>query len=412
MSDFLQDPSRWKDRTDQVRLSERAAGQMVRGLGTAEPLSAVQLARIAARVRAQRPRPRRLRLWVPVTAVLFFGGVAAASAAGLDILPSWLINIVRPGAVAPAPQPPALRSAQGRPTLPPTAPAPAPDAVLVPAPAPATQAEPVPTVQAPPAVQPAVAPQPVSTLGPNPGERTREPIRKPTARTVEAKSSHPTAKVTSSSPAQPVAAQTASTAVAAHSAAVAEPVPPLDLPTHPIAPVATTMQLAWVDPPPSIRREPARPMADPRQAAPAPSSQGAAPVKYLSAAIRALRVEHAPTTALALLDRHAGDLEKSSVSHEALLLRVEAMLKLERQTEVLKLLDAAPMAGVAASRALLLTRGELRAAANRCAEAIIDFDLVLVQTQGRNKRALAGRAKCQKPVDAKTSTGAVESGAR
>jgi hypothetical protein len=153
-------------------------------------------------------------------------------------------------------------------------------------------------------------------------------------------------------------------------------------------------------------------MADPRQAAPAPTSQGAGPVKYLSAAIRALRVEHSPQSALALLDRHAGDLEKSSVSHEALLLRVEAMLKLERQAEVLKLLDATPMAGVAASRALLLTRGELRAAANRCAEAVSDFDLVLVQTQGHNKRALAGRAKCLKPVDAMPSAGAQDSSPR
>jgi hypothetical protein len=412
MSDFLQDPPRWKDRADQARLSERAAGQMVRGLGTTEPLSDVQLARIAARVRAQRARPRRLRLWVPVTAVLFLGGVAAASAARLDILPRWLINIVRPGTVAPASQPPAPRLSQGRPVLVPTVPAPAPAAVLAPAPAPATRAEPVPTVQAPPAVPPVIAPHPVSALLPNPGERMREPIRKPAARSVDSKSPQPTAKVTALTPAQPAAAQAPSTAVAAHSAVVADPVPALDLPTHPIAPVATTMQLAWVDPPTSIRRESARPMADPRQAAPDPSSQGVRPVKYLSMAIHALRVEHAPQAALALLDLHAGDLEKSSVSHEALLLRVEAMLKLERQAEVLKLLDATPMAGVAASRALLLARGELRAAAGRCAEAVSDFDLVLVQTQGRNRRALAGRAKCLKPVDARPSAGASESSAR
>jgi hypothetical protein len=176
------------------------------------------------------------------------------------------------------------------------------------------------------------------------------------------------------------------------------------MPMEPSAPAPSATRLAWVEHQNPIRRTNlAHTSSEPRVAAPAPSSPAAGPVKYLSAAIHALRVEHSPTTALALLDRHAGDLEKSSVSHEALLLRVEAMLKLERQTEVLKLLDAAPMAGVAASRALLLTRGELRAAANRCAEAISDFDLVLVHTQGRNKRALAGRAKCQKPVDAKTS---------
>jgi hypothetical protein len=140
-------------------------------------------------------------------------------------------------------------------------------------------------------------------------------------------------------------------------------------------------------------------MPDTRAPLPAHASQAGGPIKYLSSAVHALRVERAPEAALALLDSHAGDLEKSSVSHEALLLRVEAMLKLNRKPEVLQLLDAAPLAGVAASRTLLLTRGELRAAAGRCAEAVADFDLVLVQTQGHNKRALAGRNNCQRPTD-------------
>lgn len=159
------------------------------------------------------------------------------------------------------------------------------------------------------------------------------------------------------------------------------------------------MQLAWVDPPASARREPARTIPDTRQSAVVPAEQGAGPLKHLSAAVNALRVEHSPAAALALLDRYGGELEKSSVSHEALLLRVEAMLKLERRTEVLSLLDDAPLAGVAASRTLLLTRAELRAAAGRCPEAVTDFDLVLVQTQGHNKRALAGIAKCKKAAE-------------
>jgi hypothetical protein len=164
-----------------------------------------------------------------------------------------------------------------------------------------------------------------------------------------------------------------------------------------MAPAPASHQLAWADRPIVARpAEPARPAAEvrPAQATPAPSSQGG-PIKQLSAAVHALRAEHSPEAALGILDRNAGELDKSSVAHEALLLRVEAMLKLERRGEVLKLLDAAPLAGVAASRTLLLTRGELRAEAGRCAEAIADFDLVLVQTQGHNKRALAGRAKCQ-----------------
>jgi hypothetical protein len=396
MSDFLHDPPRWKDRTDQARLAEREAGKMVRTMGAAEPLSGPQLARIAARVRGQQIRPRRFRLWAPAMAALFFGGVAAASAARLDILPRWLIDMVRPGTMTPAPRPSAPRSLRPRPTPAPVpaaapipAPVPAPALALAPAPAPAAQAEPAPNVEVPPAAQPAVAPPPVSALRPNPGERTREPTRKPTAKTVEAKPSQPGAKAPALPPVPP-------TAAAIQPTAASDPAPALDLPTHPIAPVATTMQLAWVDPPASARHAHPRTIPEAHQAAAVPAEQRADPLKHLSAAVKALRVEHSPAAALALLDRYGSELDKSSVSHEALLLRVEAMLKLDRRTEVLNLLDDAPLAGVAASRTLLLTRGELRAAANRCPEAVTDFDLVLVQTQGHNKRALAGLARCRK----------------
>jgi hypothetical protein len=118
----------------------------------------------------------------------------------------------------------------------------------------------------------------------------------------------------------------------------------------------------------------------------------------LTAAIQALRVEHSPDAALALLDRYAPKLDKSAFRHEALLLRVEALLKLNRQLDVLRLLDATPLAGVAASRTLLLTRAELRAAAGHCADSLADFDRVLAQTDGRDGRALLGRAQCRKQL--------------
>lgn len=430
MTDFLRDPPRWKERSDQARLAERAAGQMVRKLGTAEPLSDVQLARIAARVRAQRPHPHRLRFWVPATAVLLFGGVAAASAAHIDILPRWLIEIVRPGMVAPAPRVPAPRS----PRLKSSSPAPAPARSPSPAPAPAVAAEQVPAVAVAPPVQPVPVPVPVLAQ-PSPGERAREPMRKKTfapaeAKALELKPSQPApmargpvtavptqAPAVSGQPAPaPVPAvsgrpaptqvsavpgQWASTPAVSGQPAPAQPSALVQAPTAvwPVEPIARPQatQLAWVDQKTTSRRaEPARTIPETRSTLPAPANQGGGPMKYLSSAVHALRVEHSPAAALALLDRHAGDLEKSSVSHEALLLRVEAMLKLNRQTEVLQLLDTAPLAGVAASRTLLLTRGELRASAGRCAEAVSDFDLVLAQTQGNNKRALAGRAKCRK----------------
>jgi hypothetical protein len=51
---------------------------------------------------------------------------------------------------------------------------------------------------------------------------------------------------------------------------------------------------------------------------------------------------------------------------------------------------------VPAAWTLLVTRGELRAAANRCAEGIGDFDLVLAQAGRPPKRALLGRASCRR----------------
>lgn len=404
MSDFLHDPPRWKDRTDQERLAEREAGKMVRDMDQTELLSGPQLARIAARFRSQQSRLRRLSLWAPAMAALLFGSVAAASAARLDILPRWLIDIVRPGTGVSTLHPSAPRSLRGRPQTDVPAPAPAPVSVLDPAavPAPVAAAAPAPipaasgpaaqgparAEQAPPSLQPTVAPQPAGALRPIPAERVREPVRAPAVKSVQAKSPQSSAKAVALPALQPAVAP-------AQPAAVPDLVPVTDLPKHPIAPVATTMQLAWVDPPASAASAPVRTLPDARQAAPTPAENGAVPLKHLSAAVHALRAEHSPEAALALLDRYSDELEENSVSHEALLLRVEAMLKLERRSEVLSLLDAAPLTGVAASRTLLLTRGELRASAGRCAEAVTDFNLVLVQTQGHNKRALAGIAKCR-----------------
>jgi hypothetical protein len=120
--------------------------------------------------------------------------------------------------------------------------------------------------------------------------------------------------------------------------------------------------------------------------------------KCLSEAIHALRVEHSPATALFLLDRHATQLGKSAFAHEALLVRVEAMLALHRKDEVLRLLDGMAMTDVAASHSLRVTRGELRAAANRCADGLGDFDWVLARSKQADRQALFGRALCRKKL--------------
>ena len=119
---------------------------------------------------------------------------------------------------------------------------------------------------------------------------------------------------------------------------------------------------------------------------------------YLKEIVRALRIDHSPTQALALLDRHASELAGNAFAEESLLLRVEAMLALGQRTSVLRLLDRTSLTEVAASRGLLITRGELRAAANRCAEGIGDFDIVLTDAPRPPKRALLGRAQCKQKL--------------
>ena len=65
---------------------------------------------------------------------------------------------------------------------------------------------------------------------------------------------------------------------------------------------------------------------------------------YLKEIVRALRIDHSPTQALALLDRYASELAGSAFAEESLLLRVEAMLELGQRNAVLRLLDVASQA--------------------------------------------------------------------
>jgi hypothetical protein len=118
--------------------------------------------------------------------------------------------------------------------------------------------------------------------------------------------------------------------------------------------------------------------------------------QYLSETVRLLRAEHSPAEALRLLDGHNREFERGGLAHEALILRVEALLALDRRQEVLRLLDGASLTDVAASRALLVTRGQLRAAANRCSDGLGDFDLVLARSTQTDRQALIGRALCRK----------------
>jgi outer membrane PBP1 activator LpoA protein len=141
-----------------------------------------------------------------------------------------------------------------------------------------------------------------------------------------------------------------------------------------------------------------RPVRQPPRALPSPGASSAAEgsAKPLVDAIRALRSDHAPARALALLDAHQAELSRGSFNHEALLVRVEALLALHQEPEALRLLDATTLAHVAAWRSLRLTRAELRASAGRCTAALEDFDLVLAGAV--DERAMRGRDLCRKKL--------------
>jgi hypothetical protein len=393
MSGFLLDPSRWKDRTDQASLAERAAGQAIRSLDKPVPLSAAQLTRIAAQIRADRSSPRPGRFWLTATVAVLLCGGTAAFAAHMNILPRWVTGFEKPRPIA-------------VPTTRPSRPkAGVPARVDVPAPKPIDWPDWSMTTE-PSLAQPSLAgpsafePESVAPMG---KDKVFEPAQPRVA---------PRRSAAKPLDVQPVLVQP----VLVQPLLVQPVIPVLPLPPPPSETVPAF--ISWPSPSPSAesvnppgrhyawverraetkRAEPA-PVVPVKPADASPPSGGAeSPTRYLTEAVRALRVEHSPLAALALLDRYAPRLDNSAFRHEALLLRVEALLKLNRQPDVLRLLDATPLAGVAASRTLLLTRAELRAAAGHCPDSLDDFDRVLAQTDGHDRRALLGRAKCRKQL--------------
>jgi len=371
MNDLLPDPPRWKERFDQTHVAEREAGRVIRVMRAPEPLPAAQLVRIAARIRVE--RPRRRTFWLAATAALLLGGATVASAAHLNVLPGWLTRIVRLQPAGPVPH---KHASLGRPTRMPAA-----EAAAV------ANAPTVPKANALPAAIPSTPEQPAGTIGDGDSmgsDLAPLPSRKVVRKAIEVVpvENAPRMPARDARPSPPIPSSL-------------EPAPAVTMPSE--AQRVRGAQVAWLEKPAQPDpASPARMVEDPRPALEAGSAQGAA--KVLSEAIHALRVEHSPGTALFLLDRHGTQLGKSAFAHEALLLRVEAMLALGRKGEVLRLLDGAALTDVAASRSLLVTRGELRASANRCADALGDFNLVLARSKQADRQALLGRSVCRKKL--------------
>lgn len=379
MKELFEDPPRWREHRDQNNVAERTIGQDLRAIRTPAILSGAQMARIAARIRPS--RPRYSRPWLVVAAALVLGVATAAFATHLHLLPRWLTGASAPpsedgskhragrkkprsGAVAPAPpSPPAGNDVNARPTVespsltqPPRDAPSVPDAVLGRSPRHGSGAEPS-------AGRPA-----------RPDRRTDgEPVSPSEVVVSMAAVARPQEAI-HKQPHMP------STAV----------LPPPPVLAAPSAPAFRPAQVAMLAPPRS-------PSSAPVQDFPKPAADADAS-RLLADAIRLLRADRQPQAALASLDHHATRLEHSPYRHEALLIRVEALLALKRDGDLLRLLDGMPLANVAASRTLLVTRGRLRAAAKRCAEAVVDFDHVLAEAGHKDAQALLGRALCREAM--------------
>jgi len=385
MKDLLPDPPRWRDGIHPSGHAERAAGAVARDLSSLPPLSARQLVRIKARLAPGSGQRWPFRFWVTVTAALLLGGATAASAARLKLLPGWLTDDRPPEAF---PQSPPVRPPRGRtrrpatPSVAPTNPLPSerpwePTATM---PQETKGAAPV---WAAPSMARAADTAPVR-LSPSAPLKPRQP--QAIARDI--KPGH--TDVASERPPRPPGP---AEQVGPMSTFGAAPASPGSLLPSVTAPVGHSVDL----------EAESRPFHPPTRALPSPGSASAAEgtAKPLVDAIRALRADHAPARALALLEAHQAEVSRGSFNHEALLVRVEALLALHREPEALRLLDATTLADVAAWRSLRLTRAELRASAGRCTDALEDFDLVLVGTV--DERALRGRDLCRKKLAAQTN---------
>jgi hypothetical protein len=373
MSGFLNDPPRLKERHDQSDLAERIAGQAFRDMSPAASLSATALARIAARVqeRAPLPGPRRRLRWAFVCCALLLGIATAASAQHLGLLPRWFIRTL-------VPKPKLISHQRLAPTISRQGPA-------------ARRTDELPSAVVPTKAETSEVESSARARDPEPPTVHNKPVRptgtdrRETRRIVPRQEQDSRLATSPPSTSVPPASESGWAL-------------PKSVPAAVPATGERDLRLALVEPkgkPTALTKTmaAANPIPEPTLPAMPPGAQQAA--QYLGLAIRALRVEHSPKSALALLDRHSAEL-RHAFAHETLLLRVEAMLALRQQSQVLELLDGTSLFEFAASQSLLVMRGQLRATANRCSEAIGDFDRVLAGAGSPSQQALLGRALCKK----------------
>jgi len=119
--------------------------------------------------------------------------------------------------------------------------------------------------------------------------------------------------------------------------------------------------------------------------------------RLLSAAVRALRAQRDPSSALLALDEYRARFPRGRLIVEADVLRVDTLVSLQRNAEALATLEHMVLGHMPGGLERQLQRGELRAAVGRWQDARSDFDQVLAHARGHShelsERALWGRAQ-------------------
>ena len=151
-------------------------------------------------------------------------------------------------------------------------------------------------------------------------------------------------------------------------------------------------------------RAPVSPPPPPAPAARAtdPPASPASESHLLAVALAELRQRRDPRAALAALDEYERAYPHGVLRPEATSARIEAVLLLRDWKTALALLDATPELTEPLGADLLLVRAELRAQAERCREALLDFSELLdgqvgwsrAPANAASERALYGRAVC------------------
>lgn len=149
---------------------------------------------------------------------------------------------------------------------------------------------------------------------------------------------------------------------------------------------ATLPAVAVAPPPPAVSPTPA---AEPSE------SRLLAESRLLGAALQELRQKRDAGKALRSLDEYQQQFPSGQLGEEARAARIEALLQLDRRGEALSLLDKLELSRLSRGE-LRVVRGELRATAGRCSEALSDFAAVDTEQAPAavGERALYGQASC------------------